>query len=101
MAEVWLNGRKAGERLWEPFVMDISSFLRPGSNQLRIIVTNTSDAAVRAVPDFRRYLELEEVKGNFISYPRPYMDVIDLNGLIGPVRLIPQQPVRLSIRSGS
>jgi hypothetical protein len=70
------------ERLWEPFVMDVSSFLKPGNNRLKFIVTNASDAAKRAIPDFQRYLELEEVRGTFISYSPPYMDVIDLNALL-------------------
>jgi len=100
-AEVWLNGQKVGERLWEPFVMDVSSFLKPGSNRLEFIVTNASDAAKRAIPDFQRYLELEEVRGSFISYSPPYMDTIDLNGLLGPVRLIPQRQVVLSIAAGN
>jgi len=100
-AEIWLNDRKVGERLWEPFVIDVSSFLKPGSNRLKLIVTNASDAAKRAIPDFQRYLELEEVRGSFISYSPPYMDTIDLNGLLGPVRLIPHHQVTLSIAAGN
>jgi hypothetical protein len=100
-AEVWLNDHKVGERLWRPFVMDISSFLRPGRNRLKFIVTNASDAAKRGIPDFQRYLELEELRGSFISYSPPYMDTIDLNGLLGPVQLIPQRQVTLSIPAGN
>jgi hypothetical protein len=44
---------------------------------------------------------LEEVRGSFISYSPPYMDTIDLNGLLGPVRLIPQRQVVLSIAAGN
>jgi hypothetical protein len=95
-AEIWLNGQKTGERVWEPFALEVTKFLKPGKNQLRIVVTNASDAAVRAIPDFKRYLELQELSGNFLSYAPPYTDSIELNGLSGPARLIPYRQVRVS-----
>ena len=67
-AEVWVNGEKAGERIWEPFSVEITRFLKPGENRLKITVTNMSDA-LRTQPD------------------RP--QAIDMNGLMGPVRLVP------------
>ena len=77
----------------------MTKFLKPGRNQLRIVVTNASDAAVRAIPDFKRYLELQELSGTFLSYAPPYTDSIDLNGLIGPVRLVPYREVKLSTQT--
>ena len=69
-AEVWVNGVKAGERVWKPFRFDVTKLLRPGENRLRIVVAN-SDANARAVANQRQLL-----------------GAIDLNGLHGPVRLL-------------
>jgi len=69
-AEVWMNGVKAGERVWKPFRFDVTKLVRPGENRLRIVVAN-SDANVRAVANQRQLL-----------------GAIDLNGLHGPVRLL-------------
>jgi hypothetical protein len=57
-ADVWLNGRKVAERIWRPFAANVTNLLRPGDNQLKIVVTNASDAALRGIPDFH------EVPGN-------------------------------------
>jgi hypothetical protein len=96
--EIQLNGQKAGTRLWEPYSLDVTKFLKPGRNHLKITVTNASDGTMRGVPDFRRYLELLDLTGVFLSSPGPFMDVIDLNGLIGPVRLLPYRDAQLSTR---
>ncbi|MCF7818498.1 MAG: hypothetical protein K9M54_11520, partial [Kiritimatiellales bacterium] len=39
-AEVWLNGRSVGARLWAPHTFDITEALQPGQNELRIRVAN-------------------------------------------------------------
>jgi hypothetical protein len=39
-AEVWVNGKNCGERLWGPHVFDVSAALHPGSNQIRVRVAN-------------------------------------------------------------
>ena len=48
VAEVQLNGRDAGTLFWEPYRLDITEYLKPGENHLRIRVTNT-EANARAV----------------------------------------------------
>jgi hypothetical protein len=40
MAEVWINDIKVGERLWPPFIFDISKAVQPGNNKIRIRVGN-------------------------------------------------------------
>lgn len=40
VAEVWVNGRPAGQRAWPPFGFDITDLLRPGENELRVRVGN-------------------------------------------------------------
>jgi hypothetical protein len=74
-AEVWVNGRSAGSRVWQPFSFDISDLVRPGRNQVRVLVTNTM-ANERAVENHADTL------------PK-----IDRNGLHGPVRIIAGPPI--------
>jgi alpha-L-rhamnosidase len=39
--EVIVNGATAGVRLWDPYVVDVSRFVRPGSNVVSLRVANT------------------------------------------------------------
>ena len=39
-AEVWVNGKAVGARLWGPYVFDVGTTLRPGSNEIRVRVAN-------------------------------------------------------------
>jgi len=70
-AEVWVNDKNAGARPWQPYVLDVTEQLRPGRNQIRVRVANTEGNA-RAVGE-----SLENLKR------------IDLNGWVGPARLVP------------
>jgi hypothetical protein len=38
-AEVYLNGKYAGKRVFAPYMLDISSLLRPGTNSIEVRVT--------------------------------------------------------------
>lgn len=49
VAEVWLNGHKAGCCISNPYVLDLTKLIRTGDNQLIIDVTNT---LAKQVPDF-------------------------------------------------
>jgi hypothetical protein len=39
-AEIWVNGKCAGKRLWSPYRIDISGLIMTGHNKLEIIVRN-------------------------------------------------------------
>jgi hypothetical protein len=39
-AEVWINGRSCGARLWGPYIFDVGEALRPGANEVRVRVAN-------------------------------------------------------------
>jgi len=97
-AEVWLNDQKVGTRLWEPFRFDVTDYLRPGTNRLKIAVTN-SDSNARAEASFERHQKwLDLLSNETINRTQlPYMEVIDLNGLVGPVQLVPEIEVELEI----
>jgi len=69
-AEVWVNGKSAGARVWQPYEFDITSLVKAGRNRIRILVTNTL-ANERAVENHAALL------------PK-----IDMNGLMGPVRIV-------------
>ena len=43
MAELWVNGRQAGKRLWPPYEFEIEDFLLEGKNEFRIRVGNQAD----------------------------------------------------------
>ncbi len=39
-AEVWVNGKACGARLWGPHVFDVGEALRPGVNEIRVRIAN-------------------------------------------------------------
>ena len=84
-AEVWLNGEKVGERVWEPYQLDVAKYLHPGKNTLKIAVTN-SDANRRAEANVHRYEQRKRLPGGRAI---PFIDDIGPSGLIGPVQLVP------------
>jgi hypothetical protein len=79
-AEVWVNGERIGERAWKPFRLDITDAVRPGDNRLKIVVRNT-EANARAVESHR-----------------PLLKNIKLNGLHGPVRILPYLELSLKLQ---
>jgi len=40
VAEVWVNGKRVGARMWAPHVFDVTSTMRQGENRIRIRVAN-------------------------------------------------------------
>jgi hypothetical protein len=80
VAEVQVNGHDAGTLVWRPYRLDITEFLHPGDNRLRIRITNT-EANARAVG------------GSHNILPN-----IDLCGLEGPVQIVPYVDQTLTLR---
>jgi hypothetical protein len=54
-AEVYVNGQRAGVVWHPPYAIDLSSFLKAGRNELRIVVGNTAinSLAGQSLPDYR------------------------------------------------
>ncbi|MGN6295675.1 MAG: glycosyl hydrolase [Ginsengibacter sp.] len=80
MAEVFVNGKSVGARLWPPFVFDLSKELKPGNNTIKIRIGNT------IIGDFW----LKEDLGNLRTWGWegiPGFDQYDC-GLFGPVKLM-------------
>jgi hypothetical protein len=85
-AEVYVNGQRAGVVWHPPYAVDVSSLLRAGKNQLRIVVANTAinSLAGTSLPDYRllndRYGQRFVPQGMENLQPLP-------SGLLGPLRL--------------
>jgi|CZKL01.1.fsa_nt_gi hypothetical protein len=71
VADVFVNGQPAGALVWSPYQLDISKLLKPGENEIKILVTNT-ESNQRAVGTWHRILP-----------------AIEIDGMEGPVQLIP------------
>jgi hypothetical protein len=61
VAEVWVNDKSCGARLWGPYVFDVGGVLRTGANEVRVRVANLINNS------YGEYME---------------------SGLLGPVRLV-------------
>ena len=83
-AEVWVNGKKAGERVWRPFRFDVTQLATPGSNTLRIRVAN-SDANWQCQGDT---IYPKGSWGLRFQTERDRLRLIRPNGLEGQVRIL-------------
>lgn len=88
-AEVWVNGVCAGQRVWEPYQLDITELLHDGENSITVIVANS--AAVE-----RQFMLVDE--GMALGWNRYWNeDNIQregenlVSGLLGPVQIIYQK----------
>jgi hypothetical protein len=86
-AQVYVNDQLAGYVWHPPFRVDLSPFLKPGKNELRIVVGNTAinELAGTSLPNYRllyaRYGKLFEPQGMHDLEPLP-------SGILGPVTLV-------------
>ena len=86
-AVVYINGQRAGSVWCPPYALDVTSFVRPGENNFKIVVANLAlnYMAGRRLPDYRllnlRYGERFQAQD---------MDKVQAvpAGLLGPIRLI-------------
>ena len=85
-AEVFVDGKSAGVVWHPPYVIDLTSLVKPGKNELRIVVGNTAinSMAGRALPDYRllndRYGERFVPQGMENLQPLP-------SGIVGALKL--------------
>jgi len=75
-AEVFLNGKSVGKKIWMPFEFDITSLLQKGKNLIEVRVT----------PTFRNEFIGEGLKGNskYLRFRGKEKTLLS-TGLIGPV----------------
>jgi alpha-L-rhamnosidase/Glycosyl hydrolases family 2, sugar binding domain len=67
--EVWINGKKVGVCVADPFSLDISNHIKPGDNKIEILVYNTLSNHYQTVPTAKAYKKTTT------------------SGLIGPVKI--------------
>jgi len=90
-AQVYVNDQLAGYVWHPPFRVDLSPYVKPGKNALRIVVGNTAinELAGTTLPNYRllyaRYGKEFEPQGMNDLEPLP-------SGIIGPVTLIETSP---------
>lgn len=98
IAEVWVNDARTGTVWHRPHRLDITEVIRPGENQLRVVVTNLLINRVLGTPD-PDYSELEKVYGRRFPPPREKSEVDEPlpSGLLGPVRISFKTRVRLQL----
>ena len=84
--EVWINGVKAGEKVWEPYQLDVTDYLKDGENDIAVIVSNS--AAVE-----RQFMLVDE--GMALGWDRYWNDDNIqregenlVSGLQGPIQII-------------
>jgi hypothetical protein len=88
-AVVYVNDRRVGSIWCPPYSIDVSSFVKPGNNQVRIVVANLAlnYMAGRRLPDYRllnlRYGERFQAQDMDKIQPIP-------SGLLGPIKLFLQ-----------
>jgi hypothetical protein len=86
-AVVYVNDQRAGSVWCPPYALDVSAYLRPGSNKIRVLVANLAlnYMAGRRLPDYRlltlRYGERFQAQDMDKVQPIPA-------GLLGPIRLV-------------
>jgi hypothetical protein len=84
LAVVRVNGQPLGTVWHQPFRIDLRSALRPGSNQIEILVTNTW--VNRLIGDLQSDAK---TKYTFSTWPAYTKDSpLQSSGLIGPVRIV-------------
>ncbi len=92
-AEVIVNGKLAGSVWHPPYDLDVTKYLHPGSNRLRILVGNLAinEMAGGAAPDYRL---LNQFYGERFK-PQDMDDLRPLpSGILGQVRLKAYRPER-------
>jgi len=90
VAQVYVNGKLAGDVWHPPYLLNIAPLLHAGTNELKIVVANTAinELAGRAAPDYRllnmRYGE------KFTPQDMDHLEPLP-SGILGPLRLVSQQ----------
>ena len=120
IAEVWVNGKHAGVAWYPPFVVDITSCLKSGENQVEIAVSNNwanrligdeqhpadfewgldrgeeLGRAMKSFPDWFVNNQPRPSSGrktfNIWYYYRPHSALVPA-GLVGPVKIVEQDIV--------
>lgn len=92
VAELFVNGQRAGVVWRPPYRIDVTPFLRTGDNSLRVVVANTAinEMAGRALPDYRLLWDRYGMR----FFPQDMQKVKPVpSGLLGPITLVEMRRV--------
>ncbi len=105
IADVELNGKRAGVIWMRGQTLDVTSSLRPGKNQMIVLVTNTlinRVAGWKSVPPLPPNLKALYGGGLLDNTPQARelfgFKPLPLSGLLGPALITPLKRVRLSMK---
>ncbi len=90
-AQVFVNGKAAGYVWHPPYQVNITSFVHPGPNEIKVLVGNTAinTLAGHPLPDYR----LLNARYGIRFVPQGMENLQPLpSGMLGPVRLIENRP---------
>lgn len=94
-AEIWLNGKLVGTRVWPPYALDVTGHVTAGQNRLDVVVANL-------LANRMRWDIFDEVKG--VQLNRKWHDGnlrrdgwCFESGLLGPVRLVPLRKTSVTL----
>ena len=61
-ASLFINGKEVGERLWKPYLFDVTPYLKAGNNQISVTVTSSryNSLVKRAIDGEENYKSLKE-----------------------------------------
>ncbi len=92
-AQVYVNGKLAGVLWRPPFRLDVTSYVREGINELRVVVGNTAINALagQPLPDYR----LLRARYGMLFVPQDMQNLQPLpSGILGPVMLVESTPAK-------
>ncbi len=95
-AEVWVNGKLVGPRVWPPHALDVTEHVRVGENRVDVVVANL-------LANRMRWDIFDDVKAK--QWNRKWHDGnirrdawCLASGLIGPVRIVPMREVTVQVQ---
>ena len=92
-AQVYVNGKLAGVLWRPPFRLDVTPYVREGTNELRVVVGNTAINALagQPLPDYR----LLRARYGMLFVPQDMENLQPLpSGILGPVTLVESTPAK-------
>jgi hypothetical protein len=90
-AQVYVNGKLAGDVWRPPYSLDVSAFIREGKNDLQVVVGNTAinELAGHPQPDYRLLWD----RYGMLFVPQDMENLVPLpSGILGPVKLMQSSP---------
>lgn len=95
-AEVWVNGKLVTFFPWPPFQADITSFVKPGENEITLVVSNllANKASWNILDDNISNRDARWWHDGSLMREKEKLAA----GLIGPVRIIPQHKEKIEFK---